>query len=105
MGSAPAQATTRLASVPPLPMTLASLRSGLLAAETGLPPWPTWTAAPLAPPHVETLAAAGDQLLHLAPAAEPPVGFESGVFERLGLEHRAAGRRSWLGRGGPSSSD
>ncbi len=48
--------------------------------------------------HVETLAAAGDQLLHLAPAAEPPVGFESGVFERLGLEHRAAGRRSWLAR-------
>ncbi len=47
---------------------------------------------------VEALAAAGDQLLHLAPTAEPPVGFESGVFERLGVEHRAAGRRSWLAR-------
>lgn len=35
---------------------------------------------------VEQLSGLGDQLLALAPAAEPPVGFEAGVFERLGLE-------------------
>jgi hypothetical protein len=31
------------------------------------------------------LSAAADDLLHLAPPAEPPVGFEARVFERLGL--------------------
>jgi hypothetical protein len=35
---------------------------------------------------VEELSAAADQLLQLAPSAEPPVGFEAGVFERLGLQ-------------------
>jgi hypothetical protein len=44
---------------------------------------------------VEELAAAADQLLHLAPAAEPPVGFEARVFERLGLRPRPVGWRSW----------
>ena len=44
---------------------------------------------------VDELAAAADQLLHLAPAAEPPVGFEARVFERLGLRQRRAGWRSW----------
>ena len=44
---------------------------------------------------VDELAAAADQLLHLAPAAEPPVGFEARVFERLGLRPRPAGWRSW----------
>ena len=47
---------------------------------------------------VEALAAAGDQMLHLAPTAEPPVGFESGVFERLGVQHPTPGWRSWLAR-------
>ena len=37
---------------------------------------------------VEELSSAADQLLHLAPSAEPPVGFEAGVFERLGLQER-----------------
>jgi hypothetical protein len=37
---------------------------------------------------VEELSAAADQLLHLAPSAEPPVGFEAGVFERLGLHDK-----------------
>ncbi|HTW09049.1 MAG TPA: hypothetical protein VME46_16185 [Acidimicrobiales bacterium] len=37
---------------------------------------------------VEALSAAADQLVHLAPAAEPPVGFEARVFERLGLAGR-----------------
>ncbi len=37
---------------------------------------------------VEELSAAADQLLHLAPSAEPPVGFEAGVFERLGLQDK-----------------
>ena len=36
----------------------------------------------------EELSAAADQLLHLAPSAEPPVGFEAGVFERLGLQDK-----------------
>ncbi len=44
---------------------------------------------------VDELAAAADQLLHLAPAAEPPVGFEARVFERLGLRPGPAGWRSW----------
>ena len=44
---------------------------------------------------VDELAAAADQLLHLAPAAEPPVGFEARVFERLGLRPAPAGWRSW----------
>jgi len=34
---------------------------------------------------VEELSGVADQLLQLAPAAEPPVGFEARVFERLGL--------------------
>lgn len=44
---------------------------------------------------VDELAAAADQLLHLAPAAEPPVGFEARVFERLGLRPGPLGWRSW----------
>jgi hypothetical protein len=42
---------------------------------------------------VEDLSAAADQLLHLAPSAEPPVGFEAGVFERLGLQDQPRRRR------------
>ena len=45
---------------------------------------------------VEALSATADQLLHMAPAAEPPVGFEAGVFERLGLREMPPRRRSWL---------
>jgi hypothetical protein len=37
---------------------------------------------------VDELSAAADELLHLAPSAEPPVGFEAGVFERLGLQDK-----------------
>jgi hypothetical protein len=37
---------------------------------------------------VDELSAAADQLLLLAPSAEPPVGFEAGVFERLGVQDR-----------------
>jgi len=44
---------------------------------------------------VDELAAAADQLLHLAPAVEPPVGFEARVFERLGLRPGPVGWRSW----------
>ncbi|MGA3218514.1 MAG: hypothetical protein ABSE77_05465 [Acidimicrobiales bacterium] len=44
---------------------------------------------------VDELAAAADQLLHLAPAAEPPVGFEARVFERLGLRPGPVGWRAW----------
>lgn len=50
---------------------------------------------------VEELSAAADELLHLAPEAEPPLGFEARVFERLGLSPASgratpapAGRRS-----------
>jgi hypothetical protein len=35
---------------------------------------------------VERLAAVGDELLALSPSAEPPVGFEAGVFARMGLK-------------------
>ena len=38
---------------------------------------------------VDELSPAADQLLHLAPSAEPPVGFEAGVFERLGLQDKS----------------
>ena len=44
---------------------------------------------------VDELAAAADQLLHLAPAVEPPVGFEARVFDRLGLRPGPVGWRSW----------
>jgi len=40
---------------------------------------------------VEALSAAADHLLQLAPPAEPPVGFEAGIFERAGKERRAPG--------------
>ena len=43
---------------------------------------------------VDELSKAADQLLHLAPASEPPLGFEAGVFERLGLNPRPPGWRS-----------
>ena len=45
---------------------------------------------------VDSLSSAADQLLYLAPPAEPPVGFEAGVFERLGLQGKAPRRRSWF---------
>jgi hypothetical protein len=45
---------------------------------------------------VDELSKAADQLLHLAPVSEPPIGFEAGVFERLGLNLRPAGWRTWL---------
>jgi hypothetical protein len=45
---------------------------------------------------VDELSKAADQLLHLAPASEPPIGFEAGVFERLGLDPHRSGWRSWL---------
>jgi hypothetical protein len=41
---------------------------------------------------VDELSAAADQLLYLAPSAEPPVGFEAGVYERLGLQAKS---RRW----------
>ncbi len=52
---------------------------------------------------VDSLSAAADQLLYLAPATEPPVGFEAGVFERLGLQGKPSRRQSrfgqsWLGQ-------
>ncbi len=47
---------------------------------------------------VDSLSAAADQLLYLAPATEPPVGFEAGVFERLGLQGKPSRRRSKFGQ-------
>ena len=47
---------------------------------------------------VDSLSAAADQLLYLAPATEPPVGFEAGVFERLGLQGKPSRRRSQFGQ-------
>jgi hypothetical protein len=43
---------------------------------------------------VEELSSAADQLLHLAPEAEPPAGFEAHLFQRLGILQRPAPRRS-----------
>ena len=45
---------------------------------------------------VEELSAAADELLHLAPLAEPPLGFEARVFERLGLRPRPSDRLTRL---------
>jgi hypothetical protein len=45
---------------------------------------------------VDSLSSAADQLLYLAPPADPPVGFEAGVFERLGLQGKRPRWRSWL---------
>ncbi len=47
---------------------------------------------------LETLSTAADQLLHLAPTAEPPVGFEAAVFERLGPAQIRRGGRYWRPR-------
>jgi|SRR5579875_13836 len=47
---------------------------------------------------VAELSAAADELLHLAPGTEPPVGFEARVFERLGLSP-PRGRRLVQGQG------
>ena len=44
---------------------------------------------------VDALSMTADQLLHLAPTVEPPVGFEAGVFQRLGLQQRPRSRRYW----------
>jgi hypothetical protein len=44
---------------------------------------------------VEELSGAADLLVHLAPAAEPPVGLEARVFERLGLVQGVAKVRPW----------
>jgi hypothetical protein len=41
---------------------------------------------------VAQLSVAADQLLHLAPAIEPPPGFEARAFERMGLRRV---RRHW----------
>ena len=43
---------------------------------------------------VEELSSAADQLLHLAPEAEPPIGFEAHVFQRLGLLQRPPAARA-----------
>lgn len=47
---------------------------------------------------VDELAAAADELLHLAPPAEPPVGFESRVFEQLRLGRSRRRQAAWIRR-------
>jgi hypothetical protein len=47
--------------------------------------------------HVRELSVVGDRLVLLVPGAEPPVGFEQRVLERLGLAQRRRWRhRRWL---------
>lgn len=47
--------------------------------------------------HVRELSVIGDRLVLLAPSAEPPVGFEQRVLDRLGLpERRRPWRRRWV---------
>lgn len=45
---------------------------------------------------VRRLTQAVDAVVALAPAAEPPAGFESAVLSRIGQERTAGGRRRWL---------
>jgi hypothetical protein len=49
--------------------------------------------------HIRELTAVGDRLVALVPGAEPPVGFEQRVLERVGLagrDHRRQWRWRWL---------
>jgi len=46
--------------------------------------------------HVRELSVIGDRLVLLVPGAEPPVGFEQRVLDRLGLPVRRRWRRRWL---------
>jgi hypothetical protein len=45
---------------------------------------------------VEALSITADQLLHLAPEVEPPVGFEARAFVRMGLRPAPARWRAWV---------
>lgn len=49
---------------------------------------------------LDQLALVADQLLHLAPSAGPPVGFEAGVFARLGLSAPVGAEAVAPGRAG-----
>lgn len=46
--------------------------------------------------HVRELSVIGDRLVLLVPGAEPPVGFEQRVLDRLGVPGRRRWRRRWL---------
>lgn len=84
---------------------LAELALGVLTGKERVAALAHIDSCPRCAAEVEQLSGLGDQLLALAPSAEPPVGFEAGVFSRLGLhpgEHRRAagvvalgGRRRW----------
>lgn len=50
---------------------------------------------------VAVLAEAGEQMLLVAPAVEPPAGFEQRVLDRLGPEHLRRGRRRRIVGPGP----
>jgi len=45
---------------------------------------------------VRELSVVGDRLVALVPGAEPPVGFEQRVLDRLGIARRRRWRRRWL---------
>jgi len=47
---------------------------------------------------VEELSMVADHLVHLAPEAEPPIGFEARVFERLGLLQPSSLPAPWYRR-------
>src|SRR5947199_5423679 len=52
---------------------------------------------PVCEQHVRELSVIGDRLVLLVPGAEPPVGFEQRVLDRLGLPaRRRHWRRRWL---------
>ncbi len=46
---------------------------------------------------LESMSGVNDELLTIAPVAEPPVGFESAVIERLGLHPKPRRRRVFAG--------
>jgi hypothetical protein len=74
---------------------LAELALGALAGRERMAALAHLEACARCSTEVDELAAAADQLLHLAPDAEPPVGFEARVFEHLGLRPGPVGWRSW----------
>ena len=79
---------------------LADLALGVLAGEERTAAVAHLEGCPRCSRWVAELSAASNELLHLAPAAEPPIGFEARVFERLGLKQPVPPARGLVGRHG-----
>ena len=79
---------------------LVDLALGVLAGEERTAAVAHLEGCPRCSRWVAELSAASNELLHLAPAAEPPIGFEARVFERLGLKQPVPPARGLVGRHG-----